>query len=257
MWLFILSKRFQHHPTKKYNQDLAQNETRKIPLSTVSFVSFCVKIIIGLSKFAKIMIKAVIFDIDGVLVDNTSLAIQVFQEDARRCGVKIPTREEIAITLGLPWKEMVEILLGQDANCKKIHCEVWDEYEDKMELMSGAEEVLNEIHIKKAIVTSKPRKSAERELRGIFSWFEVAITEEDVENHKPNPEPLLTACEKLNIKPNEAVYIGDAINDLIAAKSAGVDFIGMLSGAVSESDFKKAGAKKTIHSLPELLGFIK
>ena len=203
------------------------------------------------------MIKAVIFDLDGVLLDNTSVIVEVFQEDARRSGIKIPDKEAIINTLGLPWMDMVEKLFGKDEKYKKIHCEVWAEYENKMKFMPGIEEVLDELKQEKAIVTSKPKATAKRQLKDFIHYFKLIIAMEDTKTHKPHPEPLLKACNQLNIKPNETVYIGDYIKDFEMAKNAGASFIGILSGAMSKKEFERAGVKKLITSLSELPGIIK
>lgn len=199
------------------------------------------------------MIKAIIFDLDGVLLDNTSIVVEVFQEDAKRIGVRIPTKEEITGPFGLPWMDIVEKLLGKDEICKKIHREVWAEYENKMKLMPGTRKVLDALRQEKAIVTSKPGDTAERQIEDLLHYFKFMVTEEDTEEHKPHPRPLLKACDQLNIKPDEAVYIGDAMKDFQMAKNAGTNFIGILSGATSREEFEKAGTKRLIASLNELI----
>lgn len=201
------------------------------------------------------MLKAVIFDLDGVLLDNTQLIIEIFQEAARRAGSKVPDGKEVIATLGLIGRDMVEILLG------KKHLEtltqVWMEREKETKLMAGIKEVLVGLKIKKAIVTSSPRWFVERRLKDLISYFNVIISSESTEKHKPDPAPLLLACEKLRIKPEEAVYVGDRIIDFETAKNAGMDFIGILSGGTSKREFQKAGVKKIISSLVELLEIIK
>lgn len=202
------------------------------------------------------MIKAVIFDVDGVLIDNTSLIVEIFQEDARRGGVRVPDKKEVINFLGLPWMDIVEKLLGKDEKYKKIHCEVWHEYENRMNFMPDAEEVLSKLKQDKAIVTSKPKDNAEKQLKDILSHFKFIVAMEDTKKHKPDPEPLLKACKQLNIRPKEVVYIGDCLRDFEMARNSGVDFVGMLSGAASEEEFKKAGAKRLIASLSELPNII-
>jgi len=203
------------------------------------------------------MIKAVIFDLDGVLLDNTSVIVEVFQEDARRCGVKVPDRKEAIRALGLPWMDAVEKLLGKDEKYKKIHREVWAEYEDKMKLMPDIEKVLNELKQEKAIVTSKAKDTAKRQLKNFLHYFKFIVAMEDTKEHKPNPEPLLKACNQLNVEPNETVYVGDYIRDFEMARNAGTDFVGILSGALSKEEFEKVGAKRLITSLSELTDIIK
>jgi HAD superfamily hydrolase (TIGR01549 family) len=201
------------------------------------------------------MIKAVIFDLDGVLLNNTQLIIEIFQEAAQRAGSKVPDGKEVIATLGLIGRDMVEILLG------KKHVEtltqVWMQREKETKLMPGIREVLDGLKIKKAIATSSPRWFMENRLKDLISYFDVIITSELTEKHKPDPEPLLLACKKLQIEPEEAVYVGDRIIDFETAKNAGMDFIGILSGGTSKEEFKKVGVKKIINSLSELSNIVK
>jgi len=200
----------------------------------------------------KIMLKAVIFDLDGVLLDNTQLIVEIFQEAARRSGLKVPDKKSVIDTLGLVWVEMVERLLRRDKKYRKIIHKVWIEKEGNMKTMPGARKVLNNLKTKKAIVTSGTRPFVKRILKNLINYFDLIITQESTEKHKPNPEPLLLACNKLKIKPAEAVYVGDRLIDFETAKNAGMDFIGILSGGTSKEEFKKAGVKKIIKSLTEL-----
>jgi len=203
------------------------------------------------------MLKAVIFDLDGVLLDNTQLIVEIFQEVARRSGVKVPDAKSIIATLGLIGKDMIEIVLGNGEKYRETLIQVWMEREKEMKLMPGVEIVLKELKTKKAVVTSAPDLAAKRRLSDFMDYFEAIITQESTEKHKPNAQPLLLACEKLGVKPEEAVYIGDRLIDFETAKNAGMDFIGILSGGTSKEEFKKAGVEKIINSLGELLEIVK
>jgi len=203
----------------------------------------------------KHMLKAVIFDLDGVLLDNTELIVEIFQETARRSGSRVPSRKNVIATLGLVGRDMVEILLGKKHT--ETLTQVWMEREKETKSTPGIREVLNALKTKKAVVTSAPTLFAKRRLKEFIDYFDVIITQESTKKHKPDPEPLFFACDKLGIKPEEAVYVGDRIIDFETAKNAGTDFIGILSGGTSEEEFKKAGVKKIINSLNELLEIIK
>jgi len=203
------------------------------------------------------MLKAVIFDLNGVLIDDTFDIVKVFQKAAKDGGLKIPTREAILSTLGLTWPEMSKKIFGGEEKSKEILNKTWMKYENKMKLMEGVEKVLASLNIKKAIVTSAAEPYLRRILKGFVAYFDIIITQELTEKHKPDPEPLLLACQKLNIKPAEAVYVGDRITDFETAKNAGMDFIGILSGGTSEEEFKKAGVKKIIKSLSELIKIVR
>ena len=201
------------------------------------------------------MLKAVIFDLDGVLLDNTQLIVEIFQEAAKRSGLKVPDKKSVIATLGLVGRDMVEILLGKKHT--ETLTQVWMEREKETKSTPGIREVLNALKTKKAVVTSAPTLFAKRRLKEFIDYFDVIITQESTKKHKPDPEPLFFACDKLGIKPEEAVYVGDRIIDFETAKNAGMDFIGILSGGTSEEEFKKSGVTKIIKSLGELLEIVK
>ena len=203
------------------------------------------------------MLKAVIFDLDGVLLDNTQLIVEIFQEAARRSGLKVPEAKSVIAALGLIGRDMVEIVLGEGEKYKEMLIRVWMEREKEMKLMPGVELVLRELKTKKAVVTSAPDLAAKRRLSDFMDYFDTIVTQESTKNHKPDPEPLLLACEKLGIRPEEAVYIGDRLIDFETAKNAGMDFIGILSGGTSKEEFEKAEVIKIIGSLSELLEIVK
>ena len=203
------------------------------------------------------MIKAVVFDVDGVLIDNSSLIIEIFQEDARRAGLPIPSVEEIIAIFGLPWEEMIETLLGKDKRYKQIHRDVWSKYAQQTILASDIKEMLEVLKYKKGIVTSKPRESLIRHMGEYLKYFDSIITVEDTIKHKPDPDPLLKAIDQLDVKPEEVVYVGDHWRDYEMAKNAGTDFIGILSGALTKEEFEKIGVTKIVSSLKEIVGLIK
>jgi HAD superfamily hydrolase (TIGR01549 family) len=203
------------------------------------------------------MLKAVIFDFNGVLMDDTFYIVKLYQETARENGLRIPTEKEVIGVLGLVWQEMAKKLLGDDEKYRPTLERLWKKYENETKPMPGMEKVITSLEMKKAIVTSSREMWLERVLGNLINYFDVIITHESTNKHKPDPEPLLLACKKLGIKPDEAVYIGDRIIDLETAKNAGTDFIGILSGGTSKEEFEKAGVKKIIKSLDELMKIVK
>jgi len=202
------------------------------------------------------MIKAIIFDVDGVLLDNTKVYIKAYKEIGRRLGLKIPSDSEIRKTFGLTWDEVLTNLFGNaDEKLKNTYVEIIRGLEHEIKISEGLEYVLEELKIKKAITSSKSRQMLEKYLGAFTKFFEVIITREDTEKHKPNPEPLILTCKKLGIKTGEAIYVGDAVLDYQTAKNAGTGFIGFLSGAASKEDFESVNVK-FITSLKELLKVI-
>ena len=82
--------------------------------------------------------------------------------------------------------------------------------------------------------------------------FDFVATINDVKKGKPYPEQFLYTARKLKVNPGECLVIGDSIYDALAAKRAGMDFIGILSGYNKKTELIKEGAIKTIHSVNEL-----
>ena len=93
------------------------------------------------------------------------------------------------------------------------------------------------------VVTTKMRSVSEELLAqtGIDSYFQVVVGSEDVQKWKPNPEPLFLAAKKLSVSPIDCIYIGDSVHDAKAAKSAGMEFIGVLTGTGKREELEKFG----------------
>ena len=104
-----------------------------------------------------------------------------------------------------------------------------NEYEKPAVLYPGFSQVLPAIAragILQAIVSSKmrPQYAIDMAGKGILPYFTTAVLEEDTALHKPDPAPLLLCLERLGIAAEDAIYIGDAPSDCLAAKRAGMDF---------------------------------
>ncbi|MBM3309316.1 MAG: HAD family hydrolase [Candidatus Altiarchaeales archaeon] len=211
------------------------------------------------------MIKAVLFDFDGTLIDSVD---SVWREYQRTAGVlNLPERkfEDFARQLGKPWEEALENLWpGVD---KKRFTEVYRLEREEAKLIEGVSEALSGLKgkYKLGILTSRGSKTLYQHLdsTGIdFKMFEIILHKESLANHKPHPEALLQACRQLEVNPREAVYIGDSIVDAQCAINAGMKFIGVLTGGASRKDFTEAGLKKedilkSLKNLPEEVSSLK
>lgn len=180
------------------------------------------------------MLKAVIFDIDGVLVDSKDANVAVYQKLLVKAGYKKPTREQALECFHLSLRQSLEKLTGvkDKAEIERITELVYSPDIKSSHLFvfpEKLEEVLGNLHrkYKLAIVTSRIRHGvvAVFEAKDIKNFFDVVVSFEDYQNPKPHPEPLLVALEKLNVKPNEAIYIGDGDSDIQAASAAGMKSI--------------------------------
>jgi len=174
------------------------------------------------------MIKAILFDLDGTIIDTNELILTSFDYVLNNyLGLNIG-REEILESFGVPLKDVMNHYAKERAE------ELVDEYirysldsHDKyIKSYDHVEEGLIKLKnkgLKIAIVTSKRRGTALRGLNcfDLEKYFDVIITPEDSKKHKPDGEPVLKACEALNVNPEETIMVGDSHNDILCGKNAG------------------------------------
>jgi HAD superfamily hydrolase (TIGR01509 family) len=87
-------------------------------------------------------------------------------------------------------------------------------------------------------------------------YFKVIVAREDVKYGKPDPEMLVKVCDRLKLKPSEAVYLGDAVYDMTAAKAAGMMSVGVSTGTHTKQQLEKAGADSVFENLFEAKDFL-
>lgn len=174
--------------------------------------------------------EAIIYDIDGTLLNTLNMNMYPLMKIIKEETGEDWTFEQVLKFAAYPGMKVMEELGVKDK--EKTYAR-WvqyvNEYEDKATLYKGFEEVLETFKnkkIKQAIVSSKLREQYEIDIvsKGIDQYMEAVILEDDTTFHKPHPEPLLKCIEKLNLKPEEVIYIGDAHSDYEASKNAHIDF---------------------------------
>lgn len=175
------------------------------------------------------MIKAILFDFDGVLIDSRKATVEYFQETLRHFGYPVPKEEDFESLLGLKTIDITKKLLPGIPEKKILPV---FEYSKKMSLkvvpkitlFPSAKETLEKLHSEYqiALVTSRGKRTVEIlfERYQLAPYFEVVIDREDVKKHKPDPEGVNTALKRLNVSPDESIYIGDSKEDVEVARNA-------------------------------------
>jgi len=182
----------------------------------------------------KTKLKAILFDLDGVIVDSFERQFIVFNTLRKKYRLKTLKKEDVKKGW---WGNSLEVnakLFFKNQDMEKLRKDYNDlvkKHIDKGKLMENAKDVLKAIRekkIKTGLVTNTTKTRTETELKfhKIRNLFDVVVTADDVEKPKPYPDPILKACEKLNVMPDETIYIGDTKNDYKAGKSAGSFVVG-------------------------------
>lgn len=174
------------------------------------------------------LIKAILFDLDGTLIDTNELIIQSFKYILKEHLNIEADEKELVMYFGEP---LAKTLARYDEAKAEMLTEAYKEYnenihDDLTKEVLGSKETLKELitmGIMTGVVTSKRRAIAERGLKlfNLMEALDVIITPEDTTKHKPDGEPVLKACEVLGIKPEEAIMVGDSHFDILCGQNAG------------------------------------
>lgn len=207
-------------------------------------------------------IEAVLLDMDGTIVDAFPPIIRALNQTFVEYGLPQMTAQEVKRHTGRGDCSMISLFGDRREEAGKRFLEIHDEdYLDHINPLAGAEALflwLNEQGIPCAIVTSKSQSRAEAQFEAL-GWnhhVRAIIGKIDGRPEKPDPTPVLLACEELNIKPEKAVMIGDGIADMKAASRAGSRGLG-LCDSFSSAELSEAGASRCFNSLSEIHQWLK
>lgn len=208
-------------------------------------------------------INTILFDLDGTIADTLPLIrktyFKVFEE------MNIPWGDDdVMKMIGLPLREIGRLMAGMGKEE-----EFYDTYQkhysvlhhDFISVFPGIEKILSVLSEKAftlGIVTSKGKKGANLTLSSmkLSDYFSIIVTVEHTMNHKPNPDPVYYALEKLGKRPDEAVYIGDSPFDIMAGNSAGVTTIAVTWGMANVEGLLKHNPNYCVDSREKLLDLI-
>lgn len=213
------------------------------------------------------MVKAVIFDMDGLLLDTEKLLVKFWQEAAREAG--FPMTREIALNIrsmhrsfAIPYLKSV---LGEDFDYLKIRSrrmELMSAYLAKygLELKKGAKELLtylNENKIPAAVATATDYERAEKYLKEteIFGYFDKIICATMVKVGKPQPDIYIYAASELGLEPSECAALEDSPNGVKSAAAAGCKTIMVPDLTEPDEELSRIIAAKA-NSLDEVIDII-
>ncbi|MBK9096592.1 MAG: HAD family hydrolase [bacterium] len=205
-----------------------------------------------------INIKAILFDLDGTLLDSFPVHYEVYEVMFERLGIQI-NKEKFLSTYSPDWYKTYEAMELPREKWELANS-YWLEEAEKHSpsLFTDVHNVLEILSKKFAVglVTSGSRTRVMNDLQrtGIKHLFKTIVTGDDIKNPKPSPEGLNLALNNLKLKANEAMYIGDTSIDHEMAKAGRVFFIGVNSEFRSLNTNHPEYSIHSITELPELLG---
>lgn len=194
---------------------------------------------------------AVLFDVDGTLVDSNYLHVESWAHAFADVGADVSSWR-IHRAIGQDSAKLLDSLLGDKADelgdrAKDLHSQYYKELASRLKPLDGARELLGELS-KRGLTIVLATSAPEDELAILTDTLDVddaihaTTNADDVETAKPDPSIVEVALSKAGVSAGEAIFVGDSVWDCIAASRAGIRTIGLLSGGFSSAELLSAGA---------------
>ena len=203
----------------------------------------------------------ILFDLDGTLLDS----IRLIRESARYAFTKLgrdcPPDSEWLSGVGIPLVTMFGRYARDEADCAALiaayreyqlpnHDRLISSYGSARDIVERLQRTGHEI----AIVTSKSEALSYRGLAriGLARFVDTVVGCDVSSRHKPDPEPVQIALRRLDCQPENAIFVGDSIHDLLAGNAAGVRTVAALWGAFSRADLEPGEPNAWLTDISEL-----
>ena len=200
-----------------------------------------------MSLFDERQIHAVLFDLDGTLVDTAPDMVAVLQEMAAANDLQ-PVPYELARANVSNGAIGLLSVVFPDAKAEyhsPLHLEYLERYEQRLcvdsAIFPGLESLLDNLesaNVRWGIVTNKPEHLTMPLIRalGLESRSACNVSGDTLPERKPHPAPLLHACELIKVAPTNSIYVGDAARDIEAGQAAGMATIAAAYGYITDGD---------------------
>jgi HAD superfamily hydrolase (TIGR01549 family) len=211
------------------------------------------------------MIKAVIFDIDGTLVDSVDLHARAWQEAFRRFGKEIPY-ERVRHQIGKGGDQLMPVFFSEDEldqfgeEMEKYRGELFKrEYLSKVRAFPRVRELFQKIEedgLRLALASSAKGDELKtyKKIADIEDLVEEETSSDDADKSKPHPDIFEAALERLgDVEPAEAIVVGDTPYDAEAAGKLNLRTIGVLCGGFPEGELRAAGCVQIFQGPADLL----
>jgi HAD superfamily hydrolase (TIGR01509 family) len=214
------------------------------------------------------MTPALLFDLDGTLVDSVYQHVLAWREALERAGISLSVwriHRRIGMSGGLLVNALLRemghpVTAEQSRRLRQYHAEAYARLVGQVRPLPGARELLEQLILARvpwAIATSGWIESARPALDLLGVGADAAIvTRDQVLHAKPDPDLFLAAADRLGASIETSVVIGDSVWDLLAARRARALGVGLLSGGYGEDELMGAGAYRVYQDPADLLGHL-
>jgi HAD superfamily hydrolase (TIGR01509 family) len=209
-------------------------------------------------------LQALIFDLDGTLVDTVYAHVFAWQRALDEAGLPVDgwrIHRRIGMSGGL-FTRAVAREVGRALEPEEVervqdrHGELFRELLPERRPLPGAVQLLSDLReqsVPYAIGTSGRHPEIDKSLEVLGVPDDVVVVDRgDVRRAKPEPDLFLTCAERLGVAPSQCYVVGDAVWDLLAARRAGMFSVGLLSGGYGEDELERAGAYRVYRDAEEL-----
>jgi HAD superfamily hydrolase (TIGR01509 family) len=205
---------------------------------------------------------AVLFDVDGTLVDSNYLHVYAWQRAFDDEGISVAAWQ-LHRCIGMDGSKLVRTLSENAASevqdrLSDAHSRYYRDVSPLLAPLPGARDLLRrvaEVGLQVVLASSAPDDELDT-LRKVLSCDDViaeTTSSRDVDTAKPDPGIVQVAVDRAGVTPEQAVFVGDAVWDAHAAAAAGLPCIGLLSGGISEGELQAAGATPIFSDPQDLL----
>jgi len=212
------------------------------------------------------VIEAVVFDLDGVLLQTEELWDEVRERFVRERGGRYDAAAQRAMMgmSSLEWSRFIHEELGVDESPEAISAEVArlleERYRERLPLIPGAVEAVRRLAARwplgLAASSNRPLIDAAPELSGLAPCFLVTVSSEEVASGKASPDVYLRAARRLGVAPERCVAVEDSHSGIRSAKAAGVRVIAIPNPSYPPDDEALADADVVLGSLWQLTGSV-
>ena len=209
--------------------------------------------------------KTLLFDLDGTILDTNELILNSFLYTLEKFYPGKFNRELLIPHMGRPLYDQM-VYFGDEINAQEM-VDIYREHnirthDEMVKEFPYVKEVLNELANSGAtlgVVTTKMLITVEMGLKlfDLDRLMSTVITYEDTELHKPAPDPILLAMERLNAKPETTLMVGDSQYDIEAAKNAGITSIGVAWSVKGPDFLNEYNPDYIIEDFRELIPIVK